>query len=281
MIIEINKYIVNENPRKMQSLIKKHSGETLPKFLIGLFLLLVVENWLPDIIALSCPTTIADVIANLNPGLSAQAVSALPNIPVILYVYAMLLNGVFKLGETLYCLTYIRNREIDYKALYEGISLYFKALGLYLLQMLIISFWSMFFIIPGIIAALNFSQAFYIFADNPEKGILASLLESKLRMRGNRINYIKMLISYIPYILLGLIPSLAIGYFFNIDTTTMNGIAIELAVNATFYTALAYTALGQCTFYELLINNGYSNFKYRGQSIFRDHNLSEIKEPND
>lgn len=262
-------YLVTESPYLIQDKIKKHAADTLPKFLLGICFLLIIENWMPYLLSLAFPTTVADVIAHYNSNLDAQLLQALPRIPVLCYIYALILNGVIKLGEALFTLTYVRNRTLEFKALFEGVKFYFKALLLYLIQILIISFWSMFFIIPGIISALNFSQSFYLLADDPSKSIFSILMESKIRMRGNRLSYLKLIISYLPYILISLIPSLVIDYFVEVDVTTMKGLGIDLAVNAPFYVAMAYLMIGQCVFYELLISKGFRNFRYRGQDAFR------------
>lgn len=263
-------YLVTESPYLIQDKIKKHAADTLPKFLLGICFLMIIENWLPYLFSLAFPTTVADVIAHYNSNIDAQMLQALPKIPVFLYIYALIFNGVIKLGEALFTLTYIRNRTLEFKALFEGIKFYFKAFILYLIQIIIISFWSMFFLIPGIIAALNFSQSFYLLADDPSKTIINLLLESKIRMKGNRLTYLKLIVSYLPYILLGLIPSLAIDFIVEVDITTMKGLGIDLLVNTPFYIAMAYLMIGQCVFYELLISKGFSNFRYKGQDAFRD-----------
>ena len=88
-----------------------------------------------------------------------------------------------------------------------GMNYYLKTLGVYALQTVVIGFWSMFLIIPGVIAALNFSQAFFILADDPEKSITQVLAESKIMMYGNKMNYLRLLIYYIPYIMLAYVPA--------------------------------------------------------------------------
>lgn len=263
-------YRVNVHPALLHDKLRKHSQELLIKFIMGYFLLFVAQEVVPQIIGLGIPTTIADVIAHFEQGIDTTLLQRLPRIPVVAYFYAMLFNGVFNLGEALYCLTAIRSKEVDYRALFEGFSFYFKALGLFLAQTAMIAVWSMCLLIPGIIVAINYSQAFFILADNPEKSIFICLAESKLRMRGNRRMFIGYLISFLPYIIVGALPALLAGFFIDVDPNSINYTLINVALNAPFFCALGYVSLGRCTFYELLMTGSFANFKYKGQDVFRE-----------
>ena len=58
-----------------------------------------------------------------------------------------------------------------------------------LFQSLFIFLWSLLLIVPGIIAAIRYSQAFFILADDPSKGIRQCMDESKAMMNGNKMKY--------------------------------------------------------------------------------------------
>lgn len=60
-----------------------------------------------------------------------------------------------------------------------------KIFGLSLWMGLFIMLWSCLCYIPGIIAALRYSQAFYILAEDPNKGIRQCVNESKELMSGH------------------------------------------------------------------------------------------------
>lgn len=263
-------YKVNAHPQVLHDKLRNHSKDFLVKFLMGFFLLYIAQDIIPEMIGMALPTTIADVIANVDKSIDSVLLQRMPRMAVASYFYALLFNGVFNLGEALYCLTALRSREADYRALFEGFTYYFKALGLFLAQTALIAVWSMCFLIPGIIAALNYSQSFFILADDPDKNIFVCMAESKLRMRGNRRMFIGYLISFIPYILAGALPALLAGIFINIDTTSVKYTLISLALDAPLFCALGYVSLGRCTFYELLITGGFANFKYKQQDVFRE-----------
>jgi uncharacterized membrane protein len=227
-------------------------------------------NWVPELLGIIFPKTNIDLLMQYAPQENREILSKLPGTPVVMYIYGMLLGGAFRLGECLYTLTYIRNKKCEYRAIAEGFSLYGKVLVLYLLQTLIIAFWSMFFIIPGIIAALNFAQSFYILADDPEKGITQVLAESKLMMMGNRIAYIKTLIVFLPYVILAYVPAMLVSYYVTADSMSKTMYtAIALAVELPVFAAYGFMDIGRCAFYELMVNKGFANFRYAGQDAFR------------
>jgi hypothetical protein len=176
-------YIVKEHPMRIISKCKVHSRGTLASFLLGFCVLYAVANWVPQVLALYFPATNIDLLSQYS-NVDPAELSKLPATPLVVFFYLMLFNGVFRLSECLYALTYIRNRVVDYRALGESLSYYLKAFGLFLVQTLVVSFWTMFFIVPGVLAALNFAQTFYIFADDPDKSI-TDILIGKPR---NRLN---------------------------------------------------------------------------------------------
>ena len=171
----------------------------------------------------------------------------------------------------MYTLTYIRNRSVDYRALTESFNYYLKTLGIFVFQVLIVGFWSMFLVIPGIIAALNFSQAFYILAEDPEKSITDVLMESKIMMNGNKMNYVRLYIYYLPYIMLAYIPAFIIAALVagsGLPQTAL--LIISMITDIPLFVAMGYMSMGKCVFYELIINKGFSDFRYAGQDAFRE-----------
>lgn len=263
-------YIVKEHPIRIINKCKAHSKGTLVSFLVGFCILYAVANWVPQILALYFPATNIDLLKQYSDA-DPVMLSRLPATPLVLFFYLMLFNGVFRLSECLYALTYIRNRVVDYRALGESLNYYLKAFGLFLVQTLVVSFWTMFFIVPGILAALNFAQSFYIFADDPDKSIPEILNESKMMMYGNRMNFVRLIICYVPYILLGYVPAflladLAASVSMNQTATTL----ISMLADIPMFAVYGFICLGRTVFYELMINKGFAHFKYAGQDAFRE-----------
>lgn len=263
-------YIVKEHPIRIINKCKAHSKGTLVSFLVGFCILYAVANWVPQIMALYFPATNIDLLAKYSDA-DPVTLSKLPATPLVVFFYLMLFNGVFRLSESLYALTYIRNRVVDYRALGESLNYYFKAFGLFLVQTLVVSFWTMFFIVPGILAALNFTQAFYIFADDPDKSIPEILTESKMMMYGNRMNYVRLIICYIPYILIAYVPAFLLADLAASVNANQTGIMLlSMLADIPMFALYGFICLGRTVFYELMLNKGFADFKYAGQDAFRE-----------
>ena len=271
-------YIVKEHPVRIISKCKSHSKGTLVSFLIGFCALYAVMNWIPETLSVFFPATNLDLLstyADADPAVLRQ----LPKLSLVVFVYTFFFSGVFKLSECLYTLTYIRNRKADYIALTESMNYYLKTLGVYALQTVVIGFWSMFLIIPGVIAALNFSQAFFILADDPEKSITQVLAESKIMMYGNKMNYLRLLIYYIPYIMLAYIPAFILAALISGTQLPQAAVmAVSFITDIPVFFAMAFVSMGKCVFYELMINKGFANFRYAGQDAFRELEKSRTEQ---
>ena len=271
-------YVVKEHPVRIISKCKSHSKGTLASFLIGFCALYAVMNWIPETLSVFFPATNLDLLstyADADPAVLRQ----LPKLSLVVFVYTFFFSGVFKLSECLYTLTYIRNRKADYIALTESMNYYLKTLGVFALQTVVIGFWSMFLIIPGVIAALNFSQAFFILADDPEKSITQVLAESKIMMYGNKMNYLRLLIYYIPYIMLAYVPAFILAALISGTQLPQAAVmAVSFITDIPVFFAMAFVSMGKCVFYELMINKGFANFRYAGQDAFRELEKSRTEQ---
>ena len=122
-------------------------------------------------------------------------------------IYSLLVTGAMDLGLTLFFLAMFRRQIVGIGDVFLGFERYGKALGLFLFQGLFVVLWSLLFIVPGIIAAIRYSQAFFILADDPNKGIRQCMDESKMMMRGNKAKYFCMSLSFIGWAILASIPA--------------------------------------------------------------------------
>ena len=64
---------------------------------------------------------------------------------------------------------------------------------------------SLLLIVPGIIAAFAYSQAVYILLDNPEKGVMQCLKESRQMMKGHKWELFRLDLSFLGWLLLSAI----------------------------------------------------------------------------
>ncbi|MBQ0005707.1 MAG: DUF975 family protein [Clostridiales bacterium] len=258
-------YIVNENPILIQVLTRKHMKPVFSKFVIGCILFYMMVNWIPNIISIYFPTTIWDYLNITAKGIDRNS---LPAYPMVMVMYAFAFEGVFQLGKALYVLTLVRNRTAEYGSIFEGFTVYGKALAISFLQTVICTLWTMCFIIPGVIARYGFRQSYFILADDPSKHPIQCMAESKLRMTGNKMNLFRLDISFLPYLMLGYLPQLIVGVF-GVNAATLTGMAVYMLSDIFLVTAMAFWFAGCGVFYELLITGGFDNFRYANQEIFR------------
>lgn len=113
-------------------------------------------------------------------------------------------------GFLLFCLNTARREEAGFGTLFELFNYFFRFLWLEILTGLFIFLWSLLLVIPGIIAAYRYSMALFIFFDDPEKGALQCIRESKEMTRGYKGRLFVMDLSFIGWILLSVIPLVSI-----------------------------------------------------------------------
>lgn len=119
------------------------------------------------------------------------------------FIIYFLFSSILDFGYQLLCLKFSnRDSSMSYSDLFIGIRYLFKVLGLYLMMFIFTVLWLFVFIVPGIIATYRYSQAVFILAENPEKGILQCIRESKEMMIGHKFEYFVLELSFILWFLL-------------------------------------------------------------------------------
>jgi uncharacterized membrane protein len=113
-----------------------------------------------------------------------------------------LIGGAIQLGYCQFNLNLINRTNPQFKDLFSRIDIFWKACGLKLLISLFTFLWTLLFIIPGIIAAISYSMAPYLLAENPDMGIGEAISRSKELMEGNKWRYFCLLLSFIGWVIL-------------------------------------------------------------------------------
>lgn len=191
---------------------------------------------------------------------SAQKISAMSGL------YEFLVTGAFTLGIAIFFIHLFRREETDSAQVFCGFEYFFKSVGLVFIMGLFVFLWSLLFIVPGIIAALRYSQAFLILADNPQKGVFQCLNESKLLMKGNKGKYFCLQLSFIGWILLTMIVVLwlssrctaVLGFGF---LSTILSWIFSLAMSW----ITAYMMASEVAFYDILTGKLRANAYIPGQ----------------
>lgn len=97
------------------------------------------------------------------------------------------------------------------ETLFEGFNNFKSAFVLNLLIGVFVFLWSLLFIIPGIIAGISYSQAFFILVDEPEIGAYEAIKKSKQMMMGKKGKYFMLSLSFLGWALLCVV-TLGIGF---------------------------------------------------------------------
>jgi uncharacterized membrane protein len=138
-------------------------------------------------------------------------VTALSIMNMFLSIIMIIIGGPFYLGCIGYFLKRIRGETISAKDIFDGFKQFSRAFVLMLLILVFTVLWSLLLIIPGIIKGLSYSMAFFVLYDNPDMKPRRALKESIRMMKGYKGKYLGLNISFIGWILLGIL-TLGIGY---------------------------------------------------------------------
>lgn len=118
---------------------------------------------------------------------------------------AYLVAGPLSVGMCIAFLKLLRERNgIDIGSAFDGVKDFGSNLVLGLMTNIIVSLWSLLFIIPGIVKAYSYFLVYYIKADHPEYGWRECLNESERLMRGNRLRLIGLQFSFLGWIFLSI-----------------------------------------------------------------------------
>lgn len=137
------------------------------------------------------------------------ALSATQLVPLSIFVLA----GPMLLGLYLFVLTISRGGEPRLEQLFDGFKNFSNSMVAYLLVMLYVFLWTLLLIIPGIIAALSYSQTMFIIADEPNLRPSEALDKSKAMMDGFKTKLFGMHLRFFGWSILCLF-TFGIGFLF-------------------------------------------------------------------
>ncbi|MEY8352053.1 DUF975 family protein [Lachnospiraceae bacterium 54-53] len=122
---------------------------------------------------------------------------------IIFFIIYFVLSTIIQFGYYSYCLKVAnRDHSMSYGDLFSPVKYLLKALGLVFLSTLFILLWALLLIIPGIIAAYRYSQSIFIMVEDPDKGVMQCIRESKEMMEGHKWEYFVLELSFILWQLL-------------------------------------------------------------------------------
>jgi uncharacterized membrane protein len=151
-------------------------------------------NWGGSILAV----VVVGIIIGVVSGISV----AIPPVGIIINI---IIGGPLTFGLIRYFLKLKRAEGPALENLFDGFNNFVPSLVLFILIQVFTFLWFLLFIIPGIIAALRYSQAFYILNDNPGMSAMEALNKSKEMMVGHKGKLFVLYLSFIGWFLLSCI----------------------------------------------------------------------------
>lgn len=114
-------------------------------------------------------------------------------------IISIIISGLIGFGTFSYFLKISRNEQVNYKELFSKTNMFGSYIGISLLAGIFTFLWSLLFIIPGIIAALNYSLVYYIKLDNPKLSAIDVIRKSKQMMQGHKWDFFVLNLSFLGW----------------------------------------------------------------------------------
>ena len=105
-------------------------------------------------------------------------------IPKVGGLISFLIAGPMAVGMSIFALSLSRKEDARLSQIFEGFKHFFVSLLAYIIFIIFVLLWSLLLIFPGIIAALAYSQVFFIIADDNTIGPLQAIRKSRQMMYG-------------------------------------------------------------------------------------------------
>lgn len=133
-------------------------------------------------------------------------------------IIGIIINSLLMLGFNSFYLKLSRGEQVTYKELFSKTNMFSVALLSIILMSIFVTLWSLLLVIPGIIAAISYSQVPYILLDNPNMSAMDAIKMSKNMMQGHKVDYFVLMLSFIGWSILATL-TLGIGYLWLIPYT--------------------------------------------------------------
>lgn len=133
--------------------------------------------------------------------------SAIPFISIVI-------GSILAYGYTHYTYNIAKEERADVELIFAGFSNRFGTILFASLIVLIKTLlWSLLLIVPGIIAAISYSQALFIIREDNKIDAYQAIEKSKRMMYGHKWNYFLLMLTFIPWTVLSIF-TFFIGYLF-------------------------------------------------------------------
>ncbi|MBO4693178.1 MAG: DUF975 family protein [Clostridia bacterium] len=120
-------------------------------------------------------------------------------------VLAFIIVGPIAAGLAFVQLSVLRGEKIQFGDMFRGFNNFGTNCGAGVLVGIYTILWSLLFYIPGIVKSYSYAMTFYILADHPEMKANEAITASRKMMNGHKWDLFVLDLSFIWWILLGLI----------------------------------------------------------------------------
>jgi uncharacterized membrane protein len=117
------------------------------------------------------------------------AIGVIHVIPILGTIVSIVITGPLAVGMAIFSLSISRNQETSVSQLFNGFSKFALAFGAYILMIVFTILWMLLLIVPGIIAAISYSQTFFIIAEDDSIDAMTAIDRSKAMMQGYKWKY--------------------------------------------------------------------------------------------
>ena len=146
---------------------------------------------------------------------AGSAVSTGFALSVATFVMTLFIN-LMSFGWNLYTLRASRGEDTGgIETLFSCFQQFRRFLVAYVLMSLFTFLWSLLFVVPGIIAAISYSQTIYIMLDNPNISPAEAISTSKRLMRGHKFEYFVLQFSFLGWAYLAIFTLGLLGIWLN------------------------------------------------------------------
>jgi len=125
------------------------------------------------------------------------------SLSLISNLVSIVMSGLFGFGMVSYYLKLSRDEEVTYKELFSKFDMAIPYILISLTTGAFIFLWSLLFIIPGIIASISYTLVYMIKLDNPEMSTMEVIRKSKEMMKGHKMDYFVLVLSFFGWAILG------------------------------------------------------------------------------
>lgn len=123
----------------------------------------------------------------------------------------LVIAGPMALGLAIFYLNIAKNKDARIEHIFDGFKNFGTSFAAAIFSTIFIILWSLLLVVPGIIAALSYSLAFFIIAEDDNIGAMDAISKSKEMMKGHKMELFIMYLIFMGMAILCLF-TLGIGF---------------------------------------------------------------------